>query len=76
MAGLQCCGMKTLLGETQNYSRRHINAIVKNKDWDRLWKFTGFYSHPDASKRHKAWSLMRHLAGIASEPWVCAGDFN
>jgi hypothetical protein len=33
--------------EIQNYSRRHINAIVKSAENDMSWKLTGFYGHPD-----------------------------
>ena len=35
----------------QNYSRRHINAIVKLPDKELPWKLTGFYGHPDPSKQ-------------------------
>lgn len=37
--------------EIQNYSRRHIHAIVKNSIGGQSWKFIAFYGHPDASKR-------------------------
>jgi hypothetical protein len=36
--------------EVQNFSRRHINAVIHNRDMDMDWKFTGFYGHPDATK--------------------------
>ena len=62
--------------EIQNYRRRHIQAIVKNPVGDRLWKFTGFYGHPDASKRGEAWNLLKHLKDYSPHPWMCAGDFN
>jgi hypothetical protein len=39
--------------EIQNYSRQHINAIVKNVDSRLYWKLTGFYGHPNWAKRHK-----------------------
>jgi hypothetical protein len=35
----------------QNYSRRHINAVVASKGTKPGWKFTGFYGHPDTTKR-------------------------
>jgi hypothetical protein len=38
----------------QNYSRRHINAVVKFGDCPHLWKFTGFYGHPEPGKRKEA----------------------
>ena len=31
--------------EIQNYSRRHINAVVREEGLP-LWKLTGFYGHP------------------------------
>jgi exonuclease III len=62
--------------EIQNYSCRHINAIVRSKPDGGSWKFTGFYGHPDASKRNEAWALLRHLAPMDPEPWMCVGDFN
>ena len=40
------------------------------------WNFTGFYGHPDASKRVEAWALLKHLAHMDSALWVCIGDFN
>jgi hypothetical protein len=62
--------------EIQNFSRRHINAIVKHSDVDRPWKLTGFYGHSDWTKRHKSWSLLSHLWVFLSTPWLCVGDFN
>jgi hypothetical protein len=60
----------------QNYSRRHINAIV-NLGKDGLpWKFSGFYGHPVAAKRHESWELLRHLCNLEPMPWLCVGDFN
>jgi hypothetical protein len=48
--------------EIQNYSRRHINAIIKDPNSDLFWKFTGFYGHPDVNKRFELWSLLCRLA--------------
>lgn len=59
-----------------NYSRRHINAIVKHSDSAISWKLTGFYGHSDWTKRHESWALMRHLKNFNLEPWLCLGDFN
>lgn len=42
--------------EIQNYTRRHINAIVKDKDGGVQWKFTGFYGHPESAKRKESWA--------------------
>jgi hypothetical protein len=62
--------------EIQNYSRRHINAVVQRLPDDLKWKFTGFYGHPEASRRTESWALLRHLASLSPEPWLCLGDFN
>jgi hypothetical protein len=62
--------------EIQNYSRRHINAKVCSSPNNPTWKLTGFYGHPDPSKRNEGWSLLRHIAGMDPIPWVCLGDFN
>jgi exonuclease III len=62
--------------EIQNYSRRHINAKVCSSPNKPIWKLTGFYGHPDPSKRTEAWSLLRYIARMDPIPWVCLGDFN
>jgi hypothetical protein len=61
--------------EIQNYSNRHINAVVSPTN-STPWVFTGFYGHPEAHKRVEAWSLLRHLKSLVLVPWLCAGDFN
>jgi hypothetical protein len=62
--------------EIQNYNHRHINAKVCSSPAKPQWKFTGFYGHPDPSKRMEAWNLLRHIAWMEPMPWVCLGDFN
>jgi exonuclease III len=62
--------------EIQNYTRRHINAIIKHSDNTSPWRFTGFYGHPNPAKRHESWTLLRHLKHFGPEPWLCVGDFN
>jgi hypothetical protein len=39
--------------EIQNFSRRHINAIVTQEGLEQ-WKLIGFYGHPEWAKRHEA----------------------
>lgn len=36
--------------EIQNFSRRHINAIVKQPNVAFEWKLTGFYGYPESEK--------------------------
>jgi exonuclease III len=62
--------------DIQNYSRRHINAVVKTEMNGQLWKFTGFYGHPDVGRRHEAWSLLRQLESFSPKAWLCVGDYN
>jgi hypothetical protein len=65
------CGL-----EIYNFSRRHINAILKSSDDNFVWKFTGFYGNPESAKREESWSLLGHLKTHAPVPWLCVGDFN
>jgi hypothetical protein len=60
--------------EIQNYSRRHINANVCSSPNNPTWKLTGFYGHPDPSKRKEGWSLLRYIARMDPIPWVCLGN--
>jgi hypothetical protein len=62
--------------EIQNYSNRHINAKVCSTQSNFVWKLTGFYGHPEASKRIEAWQLLRFIARMDPSPWICLGDFN
>lgn len=60
----------------QNFRRHHINAVISPKGGEPHWKFTSFYGHPEASKRHETWSLLKYIAELDPVPWLCAGDFN
>jgi exonuclease III len=52
-------GAKNL--EIQNYTRRHINALLKGEDNGSDWKLMCFYGHPITVKRHELWTLLEHL---------------
>jgi hypothetical protein len=60
----------------QNYSRRHINALVKTGGGGLEWKLTCFYGHLETAKRKESWAVLRHLANLSPHPWLCLGDFN
>jgi hypothetical protein len=60
----------------QNYSRRHINAVISPMGEGAPWKFMGFYRHPNVSKRHDAWGLFWYLATLDPATWLCARDFD
>jgi exonuclease III len=62
--------------DIQNYSRRHINAIISRGRDGTEWKFFGIYGNPETAKRKETWALMRHLATFSPKPWLCMGDFN
>jgi hypothetical protein len=74
-------GLALLWGEEisvdiQNYSNRHINGIITVPNSLANWKFAGFYGHLDATKRYEAWELLRYLANLSPDPWLCLGEFN
>jgi exonuclease III len=58
----------------QNYSRHHINAIVKSEVRGLEWKLTCFYGSPEVAKWRESWALLRHLSHINPTPWLCVGD--
>lgn len=62
--------------EIFNYSRHHINAIIRDEDGSSGWKFTGFIGNPNIAKRSESWDLLRHLKSFQPSAWLCAGDFN
>jgi hypothetical protein len=59
--------------EIYNFSRRHINAIVKDYDGNPQWKLTGYYGHPESSKCAKSWALLQHLKTYQPISWLCLG---
>jgi hypothetical protein len=62
--------------EIFNYSRQHINAIIRNDNGSPDWKFTGFYGFPNAARRWESWDLLRFLKTLQPSAWLCVGDFN
>ena len=57
-------------------SPRHIDAIVTEDRGNKQWRFTGFYGHPETSRRDESWTLLVNLSSQSVLPWVCMGDFN
>jgi hypothetical protein len=49
--GLMLLWRNSIMVEIQNFSRRHINAVVQCSSEALSWKLTGFYGHPDVTKR-------------------------
>ena len=62
--------------DVQTYSPRHIDAIIIEDSGHRRWRFTGFYGHPETSKRMDSWKLIEQLSKSSDLLWVLMGDFN
>lgn len=62
--------------EIQNFTRRHINAVVQVLGRDMHWNLTCFYGHPISAKRFESWELLHHLKNFSTGAWMCMGDFN
>ena len=55
--------------EIQNFSQRHINDVtIVPRNKTTTWKFSGFYGHPNPTKRHEGWALLRHLKFLDPDP--------
>ena len=60
--------------DVQTSSPHHIDALINQNGV--VWRFTGFYGHPETSRRGESWELMRRLHALLSLPWFLIGDFN
>ncbi|XP_073137807.1 uncharacterized protein [Henckelia pumila] len=59
------------------YTSGHIYSTIKHDN--KLWRFTGFYGHPDYRLRNQSWMLLRRLKDqqeFQGIPWLVGGDFN
>ena len=54
----------------------HIDVVVHGKGKDGPWRISGFYEHPNMSKRQSSWQLIEALHAQCGMPWVVCGDFN
>ena len=45
---------KDIKVEVQTFLERHIDAIISGGAGDKQWRFTGFYSNPETSKREES----------------------
>ena len=57
-------------------SNTHIDVVVQGEGGANPWRATGFYGHPNASKRYISWDLLVALKNQCDMPWVVFGDFN
>lgn len=60
----------------RSYSSGHIDSTVRDSTTGQLWRFTGFYGHPEVSHRKFSWELLCCLKNFDDLPWICGGDFN
>ena len=60
--------------DIQTSSPHHIDALLNQNSI--VWRFTGFYGHPETSKRGESRDIMRQLHTSHSLPWFLIGDFN
>jgi hypothetical protein len=56
--------------EIQNYSNRHINAVITEPGQNFQWKLTGFYGHPETAHRGEGWSLTQTSSEFLSTAMV------
>ena len=60
----------------KNFSRWYIDAHIVCDSTGVKWRLTGFYGHPDTSKREETWALLESLGRSNTLPWLCLGDYN
>jgi hypothetical protein len=59
----------------QNFSQNYIDSHVQINDGI-IWRFTGFYGHPEGHRKKESWALLDQLHSMDSLPWLSMGDFN
>ena len=59
----------------QSFSQNHIDSHVQVLGGN-MWRFTGFYGHPEGHRKRESWALLDKLHSMDNHPWLCAGDFN
>ncbi|KAG8493308.1 hypothetical protein CXB51_010696 [Gossypium anomalum] len=60
----------------RSFSKNHIDAMVKEKNTNEEWRFTGFYGSPYVNNKNDSWNLLRKLGEDQSHPWLLRRDFN
>ena len=59
----------------------YIDAVVEGDNSQvpiksSYWHLTGFYGHPETTRRVESWCLLKSLRGSSQLPWLVVGDFN
>lgn len=62
--------------QVQSFTKWHVNLLVKDTQTINEWLLTGFYGHPDSSKRSSTLNLLKALDPTSQLPWFCFKDFN
>ena len=57
-------------------SHSHIDVVVHGEGGISPWRATGFYDHPNTSKKHTSWELLETLKNQSMLSWVVFSDFN
>lgn len=58
----------------RSLSSNHIDASIKWKGY--AWRFTGFYEHPNASKRVESCKLLKRIHNDDNSTWLVDSDLN
>ncbi|XP_016706908.2 uncharacterized protein [Gossypium hirsutum] len=76
--GLSLGWKGNMLVKLKSFSSYHIDVEVHDNECGNVWRFTGFYGHPDGRRRGNSWNLLRQLHQDQNQglPLVVMGDFN
>ncbi|XP_062145461.1 uncharacterized protein LOC133852722 [Alnus glutinosa] len=72
--GLALLWKEAHLLDIYNFSRFHINVVVKADGGIDPWRFTSFYGQPDSTRRMESWALLNHLKPLQPLPWRALED--
>ncbi|KAH9776449.1 putative reverse transcriptase/RNA-dependent DNA polymerase [Citrus sinensis] len=61
--------------QIKSFSTHHIDAEILTTSGRRM-RITGVYGHPEMGQKKHTWTLLRRLAGLSFNSWLCFGDFN
>lgn len=60
----------------RSFSRNFIDMMVKSKEMELEWRFTGFYGSQFANGKSDSWNELRRLKMTTDLLWLVCGDFN
>ena len=59
--GLALLWSSDIILDIKSYSDYHIDAVIIDSGNGFLWRFTGFYGHPETHLREDSWKLLSFL---------------